>query len=414
MQSFLKRTGAWFTETPEDLPPGEARMHTAAKVGYSVWVVVQGVIALVFLLLDQWVLAAAYAISTVLTVAYLTLFLTGRQGIAFVSANLQNLVVVILTTAYTGLGPGFFLFPLVGLIYATLAEWVDRWVQQVISAFSAIVFVGLLAYGLYEPPIDRLPLPWEVTFAVINGVSVAGFLLMVALTYRATVDRAEAALEAEHAKSEALLHNIMPPAVAERLKDNPEVIADSHKPVTILFADIVGFTDMAGRSTAEELVTLLNNIFSRFDALVDDMELEKIKTIGDAYMVVAGLPASREDHAEAVARLALAMIDATADVAAETGQNLQIRVGLHTGAVVAGVIGQRKFAYDIWGDTVNVSARMESTGAPGRIQVSADTAELLRRDFTLEPRGQIEVKGKGMMETWFLTGEKTLAAQQAD
>ena len=240
-----------------------------------------------------------------------------------------------------------------------------------------------------------------------------GLLFVVAITYRNTVDRAEAALEAEYAKSEALLHNIMPPAVAERLKENPEVIADSHKQVTILFADIVGFTELSSRSSPEALVTLLNDIFSRFDALVEADGLEKIKTIGDAYMVVAGLPASRDDHAQAIARLALAMVQAAEDVARETGGPLQIRVGIHSGAVVAGVIGQRKFAYDIWGDTVNVAARMESHGVAGRVQISADTAEIIASDFDLEPRGEIEVKGKGTMTAYLVNAEKVAVLAEA-
>ncbi len=406
----LQRLIAWFGHTPPDMAPGIARMHIGAKLGFSAWAVVQALYALGFLLLDQHVLAAYNAVGTLLACIYLVLLVNGRPAFGFVLSNIQNICGITLITVYTGLGTGFFLFALVGLLYATLAEWVSRGMQHLIIAASATAFVGLLVYGLYAQPLDPLPLAWVVVFAVINGASVAGFLLMVALTYRFTVDRAEAALEAEYAKSEALLHNIMPPAVAARLKDNPEVIADSHKPVTILFADIVGFTDMAGRSTAESLVRMLNNIFSRFDALVEADGLEKIKTIGDAYMVVAGLPAPREDHAQAIARLALRMIDATADAARDTGEDLQIRVGIHTGDVVAGVIGQRKFAYDIWGDTVNVAARMESTGAAGRIQLSADTAGLVRDDFDLEPRGEIEVKGKGRMETFFLTGEKAAVA----
>ena len=410
LEGHIKRIAAWYAHTPEHMAPGVARMHTAAKIGFSGWAVVLAAYALVFLLLDQQVLAIFYGAGAVMACVYLVFLVTGRPGLGFVMANTQNIIGITLTTAYTGLGSGFFLYALVGLLYATLAEWVDRWIQHLISGVSATAFVFLLAYGLYAAPLAPLPRPWELAFVIINGVSVAGFLLMVALTYRMTVDRAEAALEAEYAKSEALLHNILPPAVAARLKDNPEVIADSHKPVSILFADIVGFTDMAGRKTAEDLVRLLNNVFSRFDALVDEMGLEKIKTIGDAYLVVAGLPAARDDHAEAAARLALAMVAATADVAKETGENLQIRIGIHSGNVVAGVIGHRKFAYDIWGDTVNVAARMESTGEPGRIQVSGETARLLKDSFVLEPRGTIDVKGKGQMETFFLAGE-TAAGQ---
>ena len=406
----LTRLIAWHTKTPPNMPPGVARLHAGAKFGYSAWAIVHVLWALAFYLLDQPVLAAFYAGGTALCLVYLWMQVTGRPGPAFVLAILQNLLGITLTTVFTGLGTGFFLFGLVGLLYATLAEWVNRGMQLLLSAGCAVVFVGLLVYGLIAAPLAPLTTVWIVIFAIINGVSTAGFLLMVALTYRFTVDRAEAALEAEYAKSEALLHNIMPPAVAARLKDNPDVIAESHKPVTILFADIVGFTDMAGRSSAEDLVRLLNNIFSRFDALVEAAGLEKIKTIGDAYMVVAGLPAGRDDHAEAIARLALAMMDETAAAARETGEKLQIRVGIHSGDVVAGVIGQRKFAYDIWGDTVNVAARMESTGVAGRIQISPETADLLRGQFELERRGEVEVKGKGLMETWFLTGERAAVA----
>ncbi|AZV80454.1 hypothetical protein EBB79_12955 [Parasedimentitalea marina] len=271
---------------------------------------------------------------------------------------------------------------------------------------NAAAFIGALVLGLMARPIAELPPLWELIFATFNGAATAGMLGMVALTYRHMVDVAEAALESEHQKSETLLHNIMPPAIADRLKQNPKVIADSHEQVTTLFADIVGFTEVASQSSPESLVTLLNRIFSQFDALVDDLDLEKIKTIGDAYMVVAGLPAARPDHAQAIARLALEMLVAAERVSQETGKQLQIRVGIHSGPVVAGVIGQKKFAYDLWGDTVNIAARMESHGATGRIQISASTAKLLNGEFELEPRGTIEIKGKGQMATYYLIGER--------
>lgn len=405
----LKRLIDWYAETPSGLPPGEARLHTGAKIGYSAWSLVQAAYAAAFLSLGLQGLALFYAVLAVLTLIYLLLLVRGRGDIAFVLGNLHNLTALSVTTVQTGLGTGFFLFALVGLLYATLAEWVPRWLQWLVSIASALVFVVAILFGLLAEPLVDLPLGWVLLLGALNGAGTAGFLLMVGLTYRAFVDRAEAALEAEYAKSEALLHNIMPPAVAERLKQNPEVIADRHVRVSILFADIVGFTDMAARSSPEALVTLLNRVFSRFDTLVDDRGLEKIKTIGDAYMVVAGLPAPREDHAPAIADLALAMTAATEDVARETDRNLRIRIGIHSGTVVAGVIGQKKFAYDIWGDTVNVAARMESHGLPGRIQISADTAALLGDAFDLEARGAIEIKGKGDMQAYFLNARRDTA-----
>ncbi len=403
----LKRLLAWYAHVPSDLSAGEARTFSGDKIGYTAWMIVQALSAFIFLQLGQNVLAA-YSGASVLIIAFcFYCLLTGRPGLGYLLVNGQSIFGVVLTTFLVGLRPGFFLFALVGVIFCTLSEWVSRRVQWVVMGANAVAFVGAIVLGLLVAPISELPPLWELIFAIFNAAATAGLLLMVALTYRHMVDVAEAALEAEYEKSEALLHNIMPPAVADRLKQNPKVIADSHKQVTILFADIVGFTEIAGRSSPESLVTLLNRIFSRFDALVDGLDLEKIKTIGDAYMVVAGLPAARPDHAPAIARLALEMIVAADRVSQETGKRLQIRVGIHSGPVVAGVIGQKKFAYDLWGDTVNIAARMESHGETGRIQISADTAELLGDGFELEPRGTIDIKGKGRMATYFLVGERS-------
>ncbi|WP_206057193.1 adenylate/guanylate cyclase domain-containing protein [Nitratireductor sp. XY-223] len=404
--TVLKRILDWYVYVPSDLPAGEARIFAGAKIGYSVWIVVQGVTAYIFLQLGQNVLAAYTAAGSVLTLFCCYCLVFGRPGTGFQLVNGQNIVGIILVTLYIGLKPGFFLFGLVGLVYCPLSEWVSRRTQAVLMGANAAAFLCAIAVGLTLPPIAELPPVWNLIFAMVNGASTAALLLMVVLTYRHAVDVAEAALATEYRKSEGLLHNIMPPAVADRLKQNPKVIADSHKQVTILFADIVGFTEMAGRSSPETLVTLLNRIFSRFDSLVDALDLEKIKTIGDAYMVVAGLPAARPDHAQAIARLALEMMVATEQEARETGKDLEIRVGIHSGPVVAGVIGQKKFAYDLWGDTVNIAARMESHGEAGKIQISDDTAGLLGDGFELEPRGAIEIKGKGQMATYFLTGER--------
>ena len=406
MASLLTRIVAWYAHVPPDMPRGEARINTGAKLGYTMGVILHAGMVVLFFLLDQAVLAYYNIASTAISAACFVLHIRRRPAIGFVVINIEIMVAAVLATVYLGLGPAFFLYFLIGPLYAPLAVFLRFRIRGLLIATAGVGFVALAVYGLYVPAMKPLATGWSAAFAVVNGASVVMLIVSVILTYHTAVDRAETALEAEHAKSEALLHNIMPPAVAERLKENPEVIADSHKPVTILFADIVGFTNMAGRTSPDELVKLLNNVFSRFDALVEDADLEKIKTIGDAYMVVAGLPAGRDDHAEAIARLALAMMDETAAAARETGEKLQIRVGIHSGDVVAGVIGQRKFAYDIWGDTVNVAARMESTGVAGRIQISPETADLLRGQFELERRGEIEVKGKGLMETWFLTGEK--------
>ncbi len=213
---------------------------------------------------------------------------------------------------------------------------------------------------------------------------------------------AEEALHSEQEKSEKLLLNILPKAIADRLKQFHGVIADSFESVTVLFADLVSFTKMSSELSPQDLVDLLNLIFSNFDTICEKYGLEKIKTIGDAYMVAGGIPIPTESHAEAIASMALDMVDKVDELRELTGKPLQIRIGIHTGAVIAGVIGTQKFIYDLWGDTVNVASRMESHSEVGKIQVTAATYELLKHQFELVERGAIEVKGKGLMQTYWL------------
>ncbi len=209
-------------------------------------------------------------------------------------------------------------------------------------------------------------------------------------------------LRAEKERSEALLLNILPGSIVERMRRGETVIADHIPDATILFSDLVDFTSLAARRSAEETVALLADIFCRFDDLAARLGLEKIKTTGDGYMVAGGLPEVRADHAIAVAEMALAMLDAVETVGRIVGERLQLRIGLNTGALIAGVLGTHKFVYDVWGDTVNTAKRMESYGLPGHVHVSAATRQALGDAFRFEPRGALEVKGKGLMETYFL------------
>ena len=213
-------------------------------------------------------------------------------------------------------------------------------------------------------------------------------------------------LSIEQMKTEKLMLNILPKPIAERLKKGEKNIAGSYPEVTVLFSDLVGFTKMSATKTAHELVKLLNDIFSRFDRRAEDLGLEKIKTIGDAYMAVGGLPIPRSDHADIVADMALGMYQDLNDFNVSNGMDIQMRIGMHSGPVVAGVIGFTKFSYDLWGNTVNTASRMESMALKGRIQITPDTTALLKENFDLEERELIECKGLGPILTSFLNARK--------
>lgn len=216
----------------------------------------------------------------------------------------------------------------------------------------------------------------------------------------------ELSLRLSQKKSDHLLLNILPAAIIENLKKGECGAAERFDSATVLFADLVDFTSLAARIAPLELVNLLNEIFSKFDQLTEKHDLEKIKTSGDAYMVAGGLPVLRADHAEAIANMALDMLEAIAHFKTDTGEPFQIRIGIHTGPVVAGVIGTKKFSYDLWGDTVNVASRMESQGLPGYIQVTTDIYEQLKDRYVFEERGAIAVKGKGETIVYWLKAKK--------
>lgn len=215
-------------------------------------------------------------------------------------------------------------------------------------------------------------------------------------------------------ENERLLLNILPAPIARRLRDGEPLIADRFDDVTLMFADVVEFTRLSSRMSPTELVTVLNDTFCAFDDLVERHGLEKVKTIGDAYMVVGGMPERSDDHTLRVASMALDLAEAVDQIDSASRLGIRFRIGLHCGPVVAGVIGTRRFIYDIWGDTVNLASRMESLGVPGRVQVTGTVVERLRGSFRFEPRGVIDVKGKGPMPTWFLVDHATADAGGGD
>ncbi|WP_334107243.1 adenylate/guanylate cyclase domain-containing protein [Methylobacillus sp.] len=259
-----------------------------------------------------------------------------------------------------------------------------------------------------------LPIPGDVrdAFFALNMAGVSAILYTVMRYFQTQKAKVLEALAIEKTRSEQLLRSILPDSVAERLQDAHGVrIADSHEAVTILFADIVNFTQMSANMTPTQVVDMLNHVFSRFDLLATQYGVEKIKTIGDAYMVIAGAPAPRADHAQAIADMALEMLALLESISLEIGRPISMRIGINSGAVVAGIIGNMRFSYDLWGDAVNVASRMEHTGLPNEIQVSAATYALLKQDYVFEARDGVEVKGKGTVDTYLLKGRKYQPAE---
>jgi adenylate cyclase len=277
--------------------------------------------------------------------------------------------------------------------------------------FCAFV-AGIVVLGVLNSHLSgegQVPQGVVITFFVLNVLGVSTTMYLLLRYFIGEQVRTQTALEVERERSERLLLNVLPEPIAARLKEGPDVIADAFKDVTVLFADIVGFTQFADDRSASEVVAMLNELFSAFDELADSHGLEKIKTIGDAYMVVAGLPVPHAGHEVATAGMALDMRDAVGRVRRESGLDLAIRIGIHTGPVVAGVIGRRKFSYDVWGSTVNVASRMESHGLPGEIQITERVADRLADDFDLRDRGVIDVKGIGPTRAYLLVGRRASA-----
>jgi guanylate cyclase len=302
-----------------------------------------------------------------------------------------------------GVGLWGILAPLGALVFSDVrsaVRWFVAW---------AVVFLGSGLAGELLGVVSSAAVPrWFTTTMLALNVTVGGLLVFTLLAMFADQRRnALAALRVEQAKAESLLLNILPQSIADRLKAEPRTIADQFSSASILFADVVDFTPLSERLPPAEVVGLLDHLFSHFDELAENYGLEKIKTIGDCYMVAAGVPSPRHDHARALALMALDMQTAMHSLDGEVGQlGLELRVGINSGPVVAGVIGRKRFLYDLWGDAVNTASRMESHGVSGRIQITGATKELLEDEFVCEPRGTIPIKGKGEIEVWYLVGRR--------
>ncbi len=308
------------------------------------------------------------------------------------------------------------LIPTLGVNYIGLTSLLMYNYTAIKLRFVAASITGLIIFLIYnaldllmiKTPIAKLV---EVDFYLAATISVGMFACYQMEFYLRQDYISDRLLKKEQDKAEELLLNVLPASIAARLKQGDKVIAESFPDVTILFADLVNFTQLSANISAKELVNILNEIFSEFDLLAEKHGLEKIKTIGDAYMVVGGLPVHRDDHAQAVASMALDMRAAIQRISSLSQEPLSIRIGINTGPVVAGVIGIKKFIYDLWGDTVNVASRMESHGIPDQIHVTVETYQALQQEFTFQKRDKIQVKGKGEMQTYLLINRKSNGSQ---
>jgi guanylate cyclase len=302
-----------------------------------------------------------------------------------------------------GVGLWGILAPMGALVFEGVRSGV-RWFVAWVALFLGSGALGL-ALGFQSP----LP-EWFSSAMLALNIVVGGVIVFTLLALFAKQrEDALGALRVEHDRAESLLLNILPGSIAERLKGDQSTIADQFTAASVLFADVVDFTPRTRTLAPAAVVELLDRLFSEFDRLAEDRDLEKIKTIGDAYMVAAGVPTPRADHATALAGLALDMLDAVRPGGSVGDLGLELRIGINTGPVVAGVIGRKRFLYDLWGDAVNTASRMESHGTPGQVQITDSTRALLTEEFTVERRGTVEVKGQGEMETWYLTGRRAPA-----
>jgi adenylate cyclase len=344
-----------------------------------------------------------------ISIAAIAIFSRTRDTEAFLRVELLDILLApTISMAFVGgfvasgaVGLWGILAPLGALVFEGARSGI-RWFIAFVAVFLVSGMAGELASGGHSP----LPVWFQSTMIALNVTFAGAVVFGLLATFVRQREEALAALRIEQERAESLLLNILPRSIADRLKADPTTIADQFAAASILFADVVDFTPLSDRLQPAEVVGILDHLFSHFDDLAERYGVEKIKTIGDAYMVAAGVPIPRPDHARAMALLALDMRESmrSEDEVAHLG--LEIRIGINSGPVVAGVIGRKRFLYDLWGDAVNMASRMESHGTPGQIQVTGATYALLTEEFELERRGTVPIKGKGDVETWYLVGRR--------
>lgn len=392
----------WLTNAPEHVPARLARYYVYWRIFFSLAAITHGFALSFFLDREIWFMVWFNAYSVSSFAICLMLLRAGYFKTAYWVAITELVGHAVAATVCVGVEFGALGATILILILVFVQPFYSLWSSLSLSALVLATMSITQHYALTHAPIYP---EFQVSLSdyAVRIVSWPVLALAMVVPFIRTAARAELELEAAYAESEKLLLNILPKSVASRLKSSDDMIADKHERAAIIFVDIVGFTELSKNLPPEKVVALLNRFFFSIDDIVDELDAEKIKTIGDAYMIAVGAPVSDPNPENKAAELALGIMKIADSLRRpDTGEKLEIRIGAHSGQVIAGVIGKRKFAYDLWGDTVNLASRMESTGQPGCIQVSQEFANHLSNNFYLEPRGEIEAKGHGRVAAYYL------------
>ncbi len=401
-KSFLLRHWSQFHDAPKAFKGEQARMFTALQYGLPIGLISHFGFLILFWTLDFPLLALFNVFSVVVFAVGTWRLYQGNQVWAVWTCVLFEVPVhAVIATLYLGFNAGFWLHIFIAIATIVLFPSLSRPVRFFVG-FALVLAIGAGALSAISNGSVYLVSPGQsAVFLVMNLLVLALVIMVVISSYDLAVERAERAQQTEFDRAETLLLNILPTEVAVRLKAHEEPLADKHEHVSVLFADIAGFTNLSRHLSAESLVTLLNDLFTRFDLLAETSGAEKIKTIGDAYMAATGLR-GESDHAETIVDMAIGMQQAFEEFEEKNDLKLSLRIGVHSGSLVAGVIGKQKFTYDLWGNTVNIASRMESEGVAGRIQISSETRNLLPERFITIPRGEIKIKGHRSRECFLL------------
>jgi class 3 adenylate cyclase len=381
------------------VPPGlsrdKERLHNTLALSLPQGWLVHFFYIFLFAFWGIWPLAVFNILSVLIYTVAVFFWRQQRYGLALWPVAIELIIHSTLVIIFIGWGFGAQYYILTLLMGSAINTWFERRTLIITGISYTLLFIGWYYYTVFFTPLYTVPALQLAVFNILNIVAVFSIIVRIPINLVAETDRANKA-------NEDLLNNVLPKPIAARLKKKESTIADGFQNASILFADLTGFTRLSLKLKPDDLVQMLDVIFSRFDELVDQCGLEKIKTIGDEYMVASGIPIPRDDHAQALANFALAMRDSLDEYAQASNIDLQMRIGINSGPVVAGVIGKRRFLYDLWGDSVNTASRMESHGIPGKIQVTEATRDLLDGRFTFVDRGMIDIKGKGPMQTYLL------------